>query len=519
MFAVFLLVLAIACANLANLYLSRAASRSHEIATRLSLGASRFRIVRQLLTESTFISLLGAFGGIALGAHGGAAGTELHWYDRGRHGNGDGAGGADWRVLVFSACLGVLAGLAFGLLPALEVTSPSLSLAIRRDSAFAGRVSPRRMRNLLVGGQVAAGLVLLLIAGVLVRHIQSLNATSPGYDLDRIFDLKQDRPQPALLALLEQQGVVAAVTAVERVPLYGQLDQHPVTADGRSAQLSYNYVDHRYFEALALPVEGRAFTAPRPQPNAKVVVISRGRTAAALWPGALPFGRSITIDHPRAEDAQAAGTYQVIGVVPDVVNGWLFRGKDRATIYFPAAAGQERIQSAMVRINSPSASALAAIRKLCAAVPDATGCEPTSLREVAGMQRWPFEAAAMVAGALGMLALMLTAVGLYSVTSYSVVQRRREIGVHLALGASPAQLTRRLVGEAWRCVAGGLAVGLPISLVLSRLANSSVLGINAFDPAAYAAVPVLLAVIVTLACAGPARRAARMDPMASLREE
>jgi hypothetical protein len=209
----------------------------------------------------------------------------------------------------------------------------------------------------------------------------------------------------------------------------------------------------------------------------------------------------------------------VIGVVPDVISGWLFRGPDTTAVYFPAAAGQERIQGAMIRIHGRPAEALAAIRKLCASVAVAAGCEPASLREVSNMQRFPFAAAAAVAGALGTLALALTAVGLYSVISYSVVQRRREIGVYLALGASPARIMRRILSEAGRCVAAGLALGLPVCLMLSKLMSSSVLAIRTFDLSAYTAVPALLALITALACAVPARRAARMDPTVLLREE
>jgi predicted permease len=527
-FAAFLTVLLIACANLANLCLARAASRTHEIATRLSLGASRARIVRQLLTESTFVALLGAAGGIVLAV---LAVQQAQGY-LATFAAGMGIVvlpvDADGSLLLFSAGLGVIAGLAFGLLPAIEVTSPSLTLSAKRGhSLFAGRVRPRRLRNLLIASQVASSLVLLLVAGILVRHIQSLNAVSPGYDLDRLFDLRLDRPQPGLLALLEQQRLIAGVSAVERVPLYGAMNQHSATAGGRSVRLSYNHVDHRYFETLALPVEGRAFTAQEAALNAKVLVISQA-TARRLWPGESPFGQSISIDPPQTEkpreqrqagDAPAAGFYQVVGVAPDVISGWLFRGPDATAVYFPAAAGQSQIQSAIVRINGPRAPAIAEIRKLCASAADATGCEPTSLREVSGLWGFVFEAAASVAGALGMLALLLTAVGLYGVTSYSVVQRRREIGVHLALGASPTQVVRRILREAWRCVVTGLAVGLPVCLILSRLMKASVFGVQAFDPTAYLLVPALLALITTLACAVPARRAAKMDPMDSLREE
>ncbi len=518
-FAVFLTVLAIACANLANLCLSRAAARTHEIGMRLSLGASRGRIVRQLLTESTFVALLGAGGGVALGVLAVQQAQRYLATLAGGMGIAMPAVEADWRVLLFSGGLGMVAGLAFGLLPAIEITSPSLTLSTKREhSYFAGRVRPRRLRNLLITGQVASSLVLLIIAGILVRNIQSLNATSPGYDLDRIFDLKLDDPQPALLALLEQQPFIVSVSAVQHVPLYGNMNQYPATVDGRSVRLSYNYVDHRFFETLALPLEGRGFTRQETARNAKVVVISQA-TSRKLWPGGMPIGRSLTVDQPGAKDAQAAGTYDVIGVVPDVISSWLFRGKDATAVYLPAAAGQDKIQSAMVRINGSPASAIATIRKLCAGIENATGCEPTSLRELSGMQRFPFQAAASVCGVLGILALGLTAVGLYSVTSYSVVQRRREIGIHLALGASPARVMRRFFGEACRCVVIGLALGLPVCLIISRLVNSSVFGIEGFDAGAYAFVPALLTLVATLACAVPARRAARMDPLASLREE
>jgi predicted permease len=517
-FAAFWMVLLIACANLANLHLARAAARTHEIAMRLSLGASRWRIVRQLLTESTFTALLGAAGGCVLAI---VSVQRAHDYAISL----SGVGGittppvsADWRVLLYSIVLGLAAGLAFGLLPAVEITSPSLTLSTKREnSSFAGRVRPRRMRNLLIGGQVATGLVLLIVAGILIRNIQRLDSVDAGYDLNRVFDLRLDQPTAATLALLGQQAGVGAVTAVERVPLYGRLNQVPVTVEAGTTPLRYNYVDHLYFETLALPVEGRGFTVAEASARAKVAIISRA-TAPKLWTDGSPLGQTFSIESTRG-GAQAAGVYQVVGVVPDVVSGWLFEGKDSSAIYLPAAAGQAGIESAMVRITERPAKTAAAIRELCAGVTNATGCEPASLREISAMQRFPFQIAAGGAGMLGGLALLLTAIGLYSVASYSVVQRKREIGVLLALGASPSQVIRRILSEAWRCVVLGVAAGLPVCLVLSKLAASSVFQIRTFDPAAYISVPVLLIVITTLACADPARRAARMDPMVSLREE
>jgi predicted permease len=518
MFAAFLMVLLIACANLANLQLARAAARTHEIAMRLSLGASRWRIVRQLLTESTFTALLGAAGGCVLAI---LAGQRAHDYASSL----SGVSGitvlpvsVDWRVLLYSVVLGLAAGLAFGLLPAIEVTSPSLTASTKREnSSFAGRVRPRRMRNLLIGGQVGASLVLLIVGGVLIRNIQRLDSVDTGYDLNRVFSLGLDRPAATTLALLEQQPGVGAVTAVAEIPLSGRLGRLPVTVEGRTTPLSRNYVDHRYFETLALPVEGRSFTVAEASARAKVAVISQA-TARKLWTTGSPLGQTFAIESTR-EDATAAGVYQVVGVVPDVVSAWLFEGKDSSMIYLPAAAGQDGIESSMARITGNPQKTVAAIRDVCAGVTNATGCEPASLRGISAMQRVPFQIAAGVAGALGGLALLLTAIGLYSVASYSVVQRRREIGVLLALGAAPSQVIHRILSEAWRCVLLGVAAGLPVCLVLSKLATSSVLQIRTFDVGAYLSVPVLLIVITTLACAGPARRAARMDPMVSLREE
>jgi predicted permease len=519
-FAAFWMVLLIACANLANLHLARAAARTHEIAMRLSLGASRWRIVRQLLTESTFAAMLGAAGGCAFAVVAVQAAHDYAVSLSGVSGITLFPVAPDWRVLLYSLALGLAAGLVFGLLPAIEITSPSLTLSTKREnSSFAGRVRPRRMRNLLIGGQVAASLVLLICSGILIRNLQRLNSVNAGYDLNRVFNLRLDEPAPTTLALLEEQAGVSAVSAVERVPLHGRVYRLGVTVDGRTTRMAYNRVDHRYFEVLALGVTGRNFTAAEAAAGAKVAVISEA-TARKLWPSGSPLGQTLTIETPGAAAASPlAGVFQVIGVVPDVVSGWVFEGKDSSMIYLPAVAGQAGIESAMARITGNPVRTAAALRKACAGVTNATGCEPGSLNEVSAMLRFPFKVAAGVAGTLGGLALLLTAIGLYSVASYSVAQRKREIGVLVALGASPSQVIHRILSEAWRCVVLGVAAGLPVCLVLSKLAASSVLQIRTFDLGAYLGVPTLLILIATLACAGPARRAARLDPVVSLREE
>jgi predicted permease len=485
---------------------------------RLSLGASRWRIVRQLLTESTVTALLGAAAGcvLAIVAVQAAYGYALSL---------SGVGGitlppvsTDWRVLLYSGALGLAAGLAFGLLPAIEITAPRLTASTKREhSLFAGRVRPRRLRNLLIGGQVTASLVLLIVGAVLIRNIQRLDSVETGYDLDRVFILGFLQPEPATLTLIEQAPGVGAVTAVARILLHGRLSQVPVTAGDRTTRLFYNDVDHHYFDTLGLPVAGRSFSAAEASGRAKVAVISQA-TARTLWGSESPFGRTFTIDST-PDGEEAAGVYEVIGVVPDVVSGWLFEGKDSSAIYLPASAGQPGIASTMVRITGDPATTAAAIRDICARVVNATGCEPASLRNASATQRLPFRIAAGAAGALGGLGLLLTAIGLYSVASYSVAQRKREIGLLLALGALPSQVIRRILSEAWRCVAIGVAAGFLICLVLSKLAANSVFQIETFDLRAYVSVPLLLVIIVTLACAGPARRVMRVNPTVLLRDE
>jgi hypothetical protein len=387
----------------------------------------------------------------------------------------------------------------------------------RENSLFAGRVRPRRLRDLLIGGQVAASLVLLVLAGVLIRNIQRLETVSAGYDLDRVLDVKVERPSRALLDRLERVGGVRSVTGVRQVPLHGRLARQAAVVDGVTTAVSFNHVDERYFETLGLGVEhGRGFTRLEAESQARVAVISAA-TARKLWPGerepaAAAPGKTIRL----AE----SGTYQVAGVVPDVVSEWLFEGKDATAVYLPAAAGSKEIGSAMVRVEGGAAAVIPAMKKVCADTgDDARGCDPARLSLMASIQRFPFQVAAAVAGALGALALLLTAIGLHGVVSYSVLQRRREIGVRVALGAAPGQVVRRIVGEAWWCVVGGVAVGLPVCLALSKLASSSVLQIRTFDAGSYVTVPCLLAAISVLSCLGPARRAARMDAMKSLREE
>jgi predicted permease len=505
LFATFLTLLLIACANLANLFLARTAARGSEIAMRFALGASRGRIIRQLLTESTLLSMTGAALGAALGTM--VVGRVHTWLFSLAT-----SGGAmvlpltvDWRPFSYAILLGIGAGYAFGLLPALDATAD-----VKRKS--------RRLRGVLLGAQVAASVILLILAGVLVRNIQRLDSLQTGYDLQRIFDLHSEPASERLIAALGEHPAVAAITAVARVPLYGPLPRQTAHVGGQVASVSYNVVDEHYFTALQLRLQdGRGFYRSEAVNSAPVAVVSQS-AAVRLWPGGRAIGKRLQLTDPDTPVARST-SYEVIGVAPDVVNGWLFEGPEPAMVYLPGAAGSPAVRSVMVRVKDADPALLREISEACLNVPGSPGCEPRSLREIAAFQRFPFQAGAAVAGLLGLLALMLTAVGLYSVVSYSVEQRRKEIGVVIALGASPRLVAQRVLGDTGRCVAGGLAVGLPVSVGLSWLAAASVVRIRTFDPLAYATVPALLAVVAAVACLVPVLRALRVDPIAVLRQE
>jgi len=509
------LVLLIACANLASLHVARACGRHREMATRLALGATRLRLVRQLLTESLLLAGIAAALGTAL-ALGGVdwiqgrlfsivteAGLTLAPID------------IDGRVIAFAVFLGLVAGLGFGLLPAIEATSPDLFSSSRRDGlALGGRIRAQRLGGLLVTAQVAASLVLLVLASLFMRNAQAASRLDTGYDTGRLIDWRFPRPTADTLRRLRDDRRVAAASAIDHAPLSGQLPRHPMLVDGTTRTLRYNHVDEQYFETLGvLLAEGRSFRTEEATGAAPVVVISRA-TARTLWPGASPLGRVLAVTEP---GGPAPGRYEVIGVAPDVASGFFFEGRDPSAVYFPAAAGP-RATGVLVRAHGETAASLEALRGLCPEIDPAVLCEPKTLRELAAIQRSPFLAASVIAAGLGAVAIVMTSIGLYGIVAFAVVQRIREIGVRIALGATPANVLRLMVRRAARNVLLGLALGLPVCALLCRLA-SRFFRLDAFEPVTLVGVPLLLAAVALAAALIAARPTAVTDPAVSLRTD
>lgn len=516
--AVFVLVLLVACANLASLQLARAGARHREIATRLSLGSSRFRLVRQLLTESFVLALLSA-GLAAVAVALGSAQLQSRIFTLATD-----AGialvpiSAHWRVLAFALLLAVAAAFATGLLPALQATATDLAGASRREGLTLGsRLRQQKLTRLLIGGQVVGSLILLTVAALLIRNTEIASRFEAGFAPDRLVDVRFGTPTPAVAAKLAARPDVAAVAGAAFTPLSGVTPRTRFQAAGAEQSLGFNFVDHRFFETLEIPLEaGRGFWPEEAAHGAPVAVVSAA-TARKLWPGQSPLGQ--TLAAKAEEGAIPARRYQVVGVAADVTSGFTFQGRDASLVYLPAAVGSPSISNLVVRPRGDGAAFARALPAFCAEVDPDVLCEPKTLAELAGLQRFPFLAGSLVAAALGALALLLTALGLHGLVAFAVVRRQREMGVRIALGATSGQLLRSVASGALGSVLAGAAVGLPLCWLLALFVRRLFTLLAPFDPVVLLGAPVLLAAVALLAALLPARRALRADPVLSLRAE
>jgi putative ABC transport system permease protein len=525
------LVLLIASANVANLLLTRATARGKEMAIRAALGAGRARVVRQLLTESVLLALLGGMAGVLLALWSLDVLLSLVPTDLPRVSEV----GLDGRVLGFALGISVLVGVLFGLVPAFHVSQPNLQDALRAGTPTGSGAARHRTRDLLVVAEVALAVVLSVGAGLLARSFVRLMQVDPGFTTEKAISLRitpsrAKYPQAAELArFYEDVGRriralpgVLSVGAVSSLPLTAHDSRAAFSVDGevpRGSDLTdvhYRLVNGNYFRALGIPIlQGRTFRSADDE-RAPLVAVVNQSLARYLWPNRNPLGGRISF-------AGSDGPwYSVVGVVADVKHLGL-DAESVIEVYVPfAQAGVFRARAATlaVRTQGEPSALLPAIRAQVAAVDSAQALyEVRTLEQVVvdSLARPRFHL--LLSGAFAFLAVLLSVVGIYGVISYSVSQRTHEMGIRLALGAQSAHILRQVVAQGMRPVLFGLGLGVAASVGLTRLLASMLFGVAPTDPTTFVAVTLLLAWVALLACWLPARRATRVDPMVALRYE
>jgi len=518
------LVLVVACANLANLMLARAAGRRREIAIRAALGAERSRLVRQLLTESLLLSLVG--GALALPLAAGLAALITRAQpplpiDLGL------AVSPDWRVLLFTLLVTVVTGTVFGLTPALRASRPDLVPALR-DATSDGVRRRFELRDALVVVQIAVSLVLVVGGALMVRSLFAAGRVPLGYDGDRTaylslalemngYDSKRGGQFLEEGARrLESLPQVEAVALTSRLPLSLNNNGFSVfiagreTPDIRPIEIDGAYVDERYFGALELRVLAGRGIEPADRDSSRRVVAISNAMAQRYWPG-LPenaVGRELRI-------REGGEPYRVIGVVEDYK---VDTPGERPKAYIHLPLGRRGTSGNFVVRTSGAASAIVPVlqRELRALDPELVFPDKGTLRDMADVRLFPVRAGAWLIGAFGALALVVAAVGLYGVIAYSVSRRVREIGIRKALGARPGQLVGMVLSEGMVLVGVGGVIGGAMAAATARVL-SSVLFVGPFDAVSFAIAFGVLAFVALLANAVPVRRAARVDPMVALR--
>jgi predicted permease len=519
------LVLAIAAANVANLILARTTSRQRELAVRLAMGATRWRLVRQLVTESLAIGLLGGAAGLLLSVW-----TLRFLYPIGLSLLPFAWGAVvldlspDVRVFAYTVAIALGAGILLGLAPALQASTPHLAGALHDDGAMiGGRMRRSRLRQALVIVQIAVSLVLLVGAGLLARGLYRARSLDLGFDTAGVvftrYDLRRhgytaERAAGLNALLVDTAAAARGVTAValtSHVPLDGGVKRTTVSLEGSGARVecTTTTVTASYFDAMKIPViAGRAFADDESRQGAPVAMISEG-LAARFWPGVDPIGRQLA-----ADGLQVPLT--ILGVVRDASHA-LWRDK-AMSLYLPLGpASDPRDVHLLVRTSEDPAPLVMALRQRVRALDRGLTFTATPLDSLLALWILPSRIAAIAAAVLGCLALVLASVGLYGVMAYTVSDRTREIGIRMALGARAADVRRLVLAEGGRLIAIGIAAGLAGAVVLGRMLRRFVFDVSALDPLTFVVIPVCLCAVALGACYFPARRASRVEPLVAMR--
>jgi len=527
-----IMLLLLACMNVANVLLARATVRGREMGLRAALGAGRGRLIRQMLTETILLALLGGLLGVILGA----------WANPGDLSKLASTSlpirmdiGFDWHVFAYSFAAALFTGAFVGIWPALRASRADLNMILqeggRSEIAGGGR---HRLRNALVIAQVAGSLMLLVIAGLFVRSLRSAQTMYLGFDPDRVLNLTMDPHQIGydeartrefyrqLDARARAFPGVEAVSMSYGAPMTGSVNAGVVTFDGQDfatgqqpPPLFFNNVDPAFFETMRVPLlRGRAFTESDNQTAPPVVIVNQ-TMADKYWPRQDPIGKHFSLKTATGP----AKTVQVVGVAG---NGkYLLISEDPTPFFYvPLAQNYTSVRALLVRSSVPPASLLlplqAEVHKLA---PDLPVTEAKTMKQSLAEDLLEFRIGAEVAAAMGAIGLILAVVGIYGIVSFSAAQRTREIGIRMALGGTAGDVIRLILQQGVRMVTIGLGVGVVAALAITRVMTRFLVGVSPNDPLTYAAVALLLSAIALLACWIPARRATRVDPGVALRYE
>ncbi len=526
------LVLLIACANLLNLLLARATVRRKEISVRTALGATRWMIVRQLLTESMLLAAAGAAAGIGLATWGIKFLTALAPGDLPRITES----GLNLEVLAFTALIAILTSVLFGLVPALHAAKPELATSLKEGGRSGTETLTRgRLRSALIVTETALAMVLLVGAGLLLRSLLGLGRVDPGFAKDHAITFGLDLPgryghaqrvefYSRLLAQVRATPGVRSASAAFPLPLSADevktgldVEGQPMK-QGESPVTTFHIIDDDYFHTLGIPlVKGREFIPQDDAEGATPVVIISQRLAKQVFSGEDPIGRRI---RPNISSGDRDAPQRVIvGVVGDVKAEGL-GAPSIPESYVPYAQLPFAPMSVVVRTEMDSSSIVPTLTKEVQSLDNALPLlRIKSLDEYVSDSVVGTRFEAVLLGIFGMLAFVLTAVGLYGVISYTVVQRTREMGIRLALGANRSAILGMVVKNGMLLACAGAVMGLAAAFLLTRLIATLLFGVGPADPLTFLCVPVALITVAMLATYVPARRAARVDPMVALRYE
>ncbi|MEN3330047.1 MAG: hypothetical protein V7638_4854 [Acidobacteriota bacterium] len=510
------LVLLIVCANVSNLMLARGSARRKEIAVRLALGASRWRLIRLLLTESILLAVLGGIAGLFLSLLLPAilislvpeVGLDIDLKPNAT-------------VFLYMFSVSLITGVVFGLAPAIRSTKPDLTFALR--SGNTARVSRPHLRNLLVIGQVAVSLVLLIGAGLLVRTLQRAQSSDVGFDSKKLIVLSMDVSalgyDDARVTTLREQLAerlkavpqIKEVSSAQIMPFAGRRDDAiDIEGQGSGISVNANLVSPTYFQTLGIHLQrGREFTDEDVRSGQSPAVITQAM-ANRFWSTADPIGK-----HFKDGDGN---WHEIIGVVSDISSTHVGR-VDGPLFYTPDSLVHLAANSIILRTDGNLNSSVNAVREATRSLDKDAFVTVEPLEENVRRALEPARTGAWFSGTISLLALIIAATGIYGMLSYNVIERTGEVGIRMALGAQRRSVLLLIVGDGMKLAAIGTAIGVAVAVILTKVLGSVVFGVSTTDTLAFAAVASGALVVALIACYIPAHRATKVDPLVALRRE